>query len=58
MDKYDILVAEYCLAIKVKLTTAKLGNIGVKFIRLKIDRNHSATFTNEVLEVEMVLTLF
>lgn len=58
MDKYDILVVEYCLVIKVKLIIVKFGNIGVKFIRLKIDRKYFVIFINEVLEVEMVLILF
>lgn len=46
MDKYDILVDRMLFSNKSKLTTAKLENIGVMFIKLKIDRNHSATFTN------------
>lgn len=46
MDKYDILAARVLFSNKSKLTTAKLDNMGVKFIKLKINRNHSAIFTN------------
>lgn len=36
MDKYDILAARVLFSNKSKLTTAKLDNMGVKFIKLKI----------------------